>query len=90
MVPDHQTLRVGKGVKNSTDTIFELEILAPKTRANTHKREKICKKTQKCAKKLQHFEKNAQKHNKIVQKYAKLCKQNCENPKISTAGKNHH
>ena len=59
--------RVGKSVKNSTDTIFELEILAQKTHAKICQ---MCTNEPKNAKKMQNFAKfckNAQKHKKIVQ-----------------------
>ena len=54
-------------MKNSTDTIFELEILAQKTRAKIRiKCAKISKKMQQFAKKLQNFAKMGKQ--KIVQK----------------------
>ena len=53
-------VRVGKSMKNSTDTIFELEILAQKMRAKIHKYKFL----QKCSKTQQ----NCAKMHKIVQK----------------------
>ena len=60
-------------MKNTTDTIFELKVLAEKMCA------KICKNMQKLEEKNAKFCKNSQKHNKIVQKLAQL-------EKISTYG----
>ena len=56
--------RVEKSVKNSTDTIFELEILAQKARA------KMSKNVQKCVKmcKMCKNPTNGAKMRKIVQK----------------------
>ena len=58
-------------MKNSTDTIFELEILAQKMRAKI--RINVQKLAQKC--------KNAQNNNKILQKCANLCKKLRAKPK---------
>ena len=70
-LPDTQRLgvlsiRVGKNVKNNTDTIFELEILAQIMRA------KIRINVQKLAKKCKKFAKIC----KVLQKYSET-KQNC-------------
>ena len=87
--------RVGKSVTNSTDKIFELEILAHKIRAkiriNVQKWAKKCKILQKCAKVCKNKQKFAKMRKNTINlcKNAQSCAKNCVKiQKISTAGKN--
>ena len=77
--------RDGKSMKNSADTIFELEILAQKTHAKI--RINVQKFAQKC-KNVHNFAKMLKNTTKLC-KDAQTCATNCvQNQKISTAGKN--
>ena len=73
--------RVGKSGKNSTDTIFELEILPQKTRA------KICINVKKFAKQCKNFAKMRKNTTKLCKNMQNCAKEIVKIQKISTAGK---
>ena len=76
--------RVGKSVKNSIDTIFELEILAQKMRAKIRINVQKFAKNAKLCENKQHFFKMLKNTTKLC-KNAQTCAKNCvQNRKIST------